>query len=84
VVDTWAMDGRQAPGSAAAGNSRPRRGLRHSAASLRARRSGGRRISLIVAFAANLVVAVAKLAAGLITGSAAACGGGALGRRLQQ
>jgi hypothetical protein len=65
------MDGRQAPGSAAADNSLPRRGLRHSAASLRVGRSGGRRISLIVAFAANLVVAVAKLAAGLITGSAA-------------
>jgi cation diffusion facilitator family transporter len=65
------MDGRQAPGSAAADNNAPRRGLRHSAASLRARRSRGSRISLIVAFAANLVVAVAKLAAGLITGSAA-------------
>jgi Cation efflux family len=64
------MDGRQAPGSAA-DNSLPRRGLRHSAASLRARRSRGSRISLIVAFVANLVVAVAKLAAGLITGSAA-------------
>jgi hypothetical protein len=63
------MEGRQAPGSAAADKSLPRRGLRHSAASLRAKRTGGSRISLIVAFAANLVVAVAKLAAGLITGS---------------
>jgi cation diffusion facilitator family transporter len=71
VVDTWAMNGRQAPGSSAADNSLPRRRLRHSAASLRARRSRGSRISLIVAFAANLVVAVAKLTAGLITGSAA-------------
>jgi cation diffusion facilitator family transporter len=64
------MEGRRAPGSAA--TSRPsRRGLRHSAASLRAGRSRGNRISLIVAFAANVVVAAAKLAAGLITGSAA-------------
>ena len=48
-----------------------RRGPRHSAASLRASRSHGSRRSLIVAFAANLLVAAAKLAAGLITGSAA-------------
>jgi cation diffusion facilitator family transporter len=49
----------------------PRRGLRHSAASLRSSRNPGSRLSLIVAFVANLVVAAAKLAAGLITGSAA-------------
>ena len=48
-----------------------RRGFRHSAASLGASRSHGSRRSLIVAFAANLFVATAKLAAGLITGSAA-------------
>jgi cation diffusion facilitator family transporter len=48
-----------------------RRGIRHSAASLRASRSHGSRRSLIVAFVANLFVAAAKVAAGLITGSAA-------------
>ena len=48
-----------------------RRGFRHSAASLRANRSRESRFSLIVAFVANLFVAAAKLAAGLITGSAA-------------
>jgi cation diffusion facilitator family transporter len=48
-----------------------RRGIRHSAASLRASRSHGSRRSLIVAFVANLFVAAAKLAAGLITGSTA-------------
>jgi cation diffusion facilitator family transporter len=48
-----------------------RRGPRQSAASLRASRSHGSRRSLIVAFAANVLVAAAKLAAGLITGSAA-------------
>jgi cation diffusion facilitator family transporter len=48
-----------------------RRGPRQSAASLRASRSHGSRRSLILAFAANLLVAAAKLAAGLITGSAA-------------
>jgi cation diffusion facilitator family transporter len=59
------------PGEAASAERLPRRGLRHSAASLRASRSHGSRLSLIVAFAANLFVAAAKLAAGLITGSAA-------------
>ena len=49
----------------------PRRGFRHSMASIRAGRRRGSRVSLIVAFAANLLVAAAKLAAGLITGSAA-------------
>ncbi|MFL5908754.1 MAG: cation diffusion facilitator family transporter [Solirubrobacterales bacterium] len=48
-----------------------RGGFRHSVASLRARGSHGSRRSLIVAFVANLFVAAAKLAAGLITGSAA-------------
>jgi cation diffusion facilitator family transporter len=50
---------------------RPQRALRHSAAGLRASRSHGSRVSLLVAFVANLIVAAAKLAAGLITGSAA-------------
>jgi cation diffusion facilitator family transporter len=59
------------PGDAASAERLPRRGLRHSAASLRASRSHGSRRSLIVAFAANVFVAAAKLAAGLITGSAA-------------
>jgi cation diffusion facilitator family transporter len=45
--------------------------LRHSAASLRAARSGGRRRSIVVALGANLVEAAAKLAAGLVTGSSA-------------
>ena len=40
-------------------------------ASIRASRGRGSRVSLIVAFAANVLVAAAKLAAGLITGSAA-------------
>ena len=48
-----------------------RGGFRHSVASLGARRSHGSSRSLIVAFVANLFVAAAKLAAGLITGSAA-------------
>jgi cation diffusion facilitator family transporter len=48
-----------------------RGGFRHSVASLGARRSHGSSRSLIVAFAANLFVAAAKLAAGLMTGSAA-------------
>src|SRR6266576_6295584 len=65
------MDGERASGDAASAKRLPRRGLRHSAASLRASRSHGSRRSLIVAFAANLFVAAAKLAAGLITGSAA-------------
>jgi Cation efflux family len=46
---------------------RPR--FRRSTASLRSSRSNGNRTSLIVAFVANLFVAAAKLAAGLITGS---------------
>src|SRR3954464_13949743 len=46
-------------------------GFRHSAASLGARRRHGSSRSLIVAFVANLFVAAAKLAAGLMTGSAA-------------
>src|SRR4051794_19001672 len=48
-----------------------RGGFRHSVASLGARRSHGSSRSLIVAFVANLFVAAAKLAAGLMTGSAA-------------
>jgi len=48
-----------------------RGGFRHSVASLGAGRSHGSTRSLIVAFVANLFVAAAKLAAGLITGSAA-------------
>jgi cation diffusion facilitator family transporter len=50
---------------------RPRLGLRHSAASLRAASSHGNRRSLAVALAANLFVAAAKLGGGLLTGSAA-------------
>jgi cation diffusion facilitator family transporter len=46
-------------------------GLRHSAASERADRRRGHRRSLGVALAANVLVATAKLAAGLITGSSA-------------
>jgi cation diffusion facilitator family transporter len=61
----------EASGHAASATRLPPRGLRHSAASLRARRSHGSSRSLIVAFVANLFVAAAKLAAGLITGSAA-------------
>jgi cation diffusion facilitator family transporter len=51
----------------------PRRyaGLRHSAASTRAGRHEGNLRSLAVAFAANVVVATAKLAAGVFTGSSA-------------
>src|SRR5215204_1248036 len=48
-----------------------RGGFRHSVASLGARRSHGSSRSLIVAFVANLFVAAAKLAAGLITSSVA-------------
>jgi cation diffusion facilitator family transporter len=48
-----------------------RQGLRHSAASQRASHAHGGKLSLTVAFAANVIVAAAKLAAGLITGSAA-------------
>jgi len=45
-------------------------GARPSAAALRARRNPGNRNSLAIAFGANVVVSAAKLAAGLITGSA--------------
>jgi cation diffusion facilitator family transporter len=48
-----------------------RRGPRRSAATLRACRNPGNVRSLAIAFVANVVVAAAKLAAGLITGSAA-------------
>jgi cation diffusion facilitator family transporter len=46
-------------------------GWRHSAATLRAARRGGNRRTVIVAFCANTVIALAKLAAALITGSSA-------------
>src|SRR5262249_44718005 len=49
----------------------PRRGLRHSRASLRNASNPESRTSLLVAFAANVVVAASKLFAGLVTGSAA-------------
>jgi cation diffusion facilitator family transporter len=65
------MESRQASSSAETADRLPRRGLRHSAASARASTSHGSRRSLLVAFVANLFVAAAKLAAGLITGSAA-------------
>jgi cation diffusion facilitator family transporter len=65
------MDSRPVSGTGEAATRLPRRGLRHSAASLRSSRSHGNRFSLVVAFAANVIVAAAKLAAGLITGSAA-------------
>ncbi len=65
------MDGRPASDPATAAKPHPRHGLRHSAASLRSSRSPGSRLSLLVAFVANLIVAAAKLAAGLLTGSAA-------------
>ena len=65
------MDRRPASGPVVASERRPQRALRHSAAGLRASRSHGSRVSLLVAFVANLIVAAAKLAAGLITGSAA-------------
>ena len=71
VLDTWTMERRPASGPVEAGERLPRRSLRHSAASLRASRSHGSRVSLLVAFVANLLVAAAKLAAGLVTGSAA-------------
>jgi hypothetical protein len=51
------MDGEKASGSAAAVKRLPRCGLRHSAASLRGNRSHGSRLSLTVAFTANLFVA---------------------------
>jgi cation diffusion facilitator family transporter len=44
---------------------------RHSAAALRAARSRGGRRSILVALIANVAIAAAKLAAGLITGSSA-------------
>jgi Co/Zn/Cd efflux system component len=47
------------------------RGPRHSAASLRSSRSPRNRLSITAAFVANVVVAVAKLLAGLFTGSSA-------------
>src|SRR3954470_3026030 len=71
VLDTWTMARRPAPGPVETAERRPQRALRHSAAGLRASRSHGSRVSLLVAFVANLIVAAAKLAAGLITGSAA-------------
>jgi cation diffusion facilitator family transporter len=49
------------------GRARPQ----HSAASLRASRNPGHRLSIAVAFIANVVVAIAKLGAALITGSSA-------------
>lgn len=54
-------------------SSEPTRTLapRHSAATERAGRSSASRASIAVAFAANVVVAAAKLAAGLVTGSSA-------------
>jgi cation diffusion facilitator family transporter len=50
---------------------RPSLPLRHSAAALRAGESRRNQRSIAVALVANMVVAVAKLAAGLTTGSAA-------------
>ena len=49
----------------------PRRGARRSAATLRASRNPGNARSIAFAFAANVIEAAAKLAAGLVTGSAA-------------
>lgn len=49
----------------------PTVGRRHSAAMLHASRSAGNRRSIVVALAANVVVAGAKLVAGLVTGSTA-------------
>jgi cation diffusion facilitator family transporter len=46
-------------------------GPRHSAASVRAQRARGHHRSLAVAFAANVLVATAKLGAGVVTGSSA-------------
>lgn len=45
--------------------------FRHSAATLRHARSGANRANIAFAFASNVVVAAAKLAAGLLTGSSA-------------
>jgi cation diffusion facilitator family transporter len=50
---------------------RPQAVLRHSVAALRASESRGTQRSIAVALLANVVVGAAKLAAGLITGSAA-------------
>jgi cation diffusion facilitator family transporter len=50
---------------------RPTVGRRHSAAMVRAGRSAGNHRSIAVALTANVVVAAAKLAAGLVTGSSA-------------
>src|SRR4051794_28398615 len=59
------------PSPAAPRTRGPDRARRRSAATLRAARSGGNRRSVIVAFSANVVIAVAKLVAALITGSSA-------------
>ena len=50
---------------------RRRAGPRHSAATLRAGAGAQRRLSVAVALTANLIVAAAKLGAGLLTGSSA-------------
>jgi cation diffusion facilitator family transporter len=50
---------------------RPRAAPRHSAATLRAGAGAQRHLRVAVALVANLVVAVAKLGAGLLTGSSA-------------
>lgn len=65
------MEGERASRPAGPDDRRLRRGFRHSAASQRVGSRRGSQVSLIVAFAANVLVAAAKLAAGLITGSAA-------------
>jgi Cation efflux family len=64
------MEGERS-GPAEPGDRVLRRGFRRSAASQRVGSRRGSRVSLVVAFAANVLVAAAKLAAGLITGSAA-------------
>ena len=65
------MEGERASRPAGPDDRGLRRGFRHSAASQRVGSRRGSQVSLIVAFAANVLVAAAKLAAGLITGSAA-------------
>jgi cation diffusion facilitator family transporter len=65
------MDGGQPPRSAGPADRLRHRGFRHSPASQRAGSRRGSRLSLIVAFTADVLEAAAKLAAGLITGSAA-------------
>jgi cation diffusion facilitator family transporter len=70
-VNTAGVNGGPASGPPGLGTSRQRRGLRHSLASMRPSRRAGNRLSLIIAFSANMVVAAAKLGAGLITGSSA-------------